>query len=156
MDRLIEWCDGDEIDRLAQFLVDRIRDFNVEATGFRDARGLGACVRNEVDDIVAALDGYTWGACCVVEHLWVLASQRGHGLGRALLAAAEAEASARGCEQVVVSTHSFQSPAFYERLGYARTAVVVGDPKGHANIIFAKPLVADMQARDADAAERPF
>jgi ribosomal protein S18 acetylase RimI-like enzyme len=76
----------------------------------------------------------------VVAHLWVAEAERGRGLGRALLQAAEAEAARRGCEQILVSTHSFQAPAFYERLGYQRQAMVPGQPKGHANIVYLKRL----------------
>jgi GNAT superfamily N-acetyltransferase len=140
MDTLIELCEEGDCDQLAQFLVARLYEFNAQATGFFDSRLLGARVRDEVGEVVAALNGYTWGACCVVEHLWVHPSQRGQGLGRALLEAAEAEAGLRGCEQVILSTHSFQSPAFYEHLGYEKQAVIRGQPKGHANIIYAKRL----------------
>ena len=52
----------------------------------------------------------------------------------------EAEARRRGCEQVILSTHTFQAPAFYERLGYEKLAVIRGRPKGHADVIFAKCL----------------
>jgi GNAT superfamily N-acetyltransferase len=140
MSTLVELCEEDECDQLAAFLVDRIYEFNAEATGFFDGRLLGGRVRNDAGEVIAALNGYTWGGCCVVEHLWVHQSQRSQGLGRALLEAAEAEAVLRGCEQVVLSTHSFQSPAFYERLGYEKQAVIRGQPKGHANIIYAKQL----------------
>jgi len=76
----------------------------------------------------------------VVAHLWVHESHRGRGLGRALLEAAEAEAARRGCRQMVVATHSFQAPAFYERLGYEKQAVVRDQPEGHANILYTKRI----------------
>lgn len=82
------------------------------------------------------------GACCVIAHLWVHESQRGRGLGRMLMQAAEEEARQRGCEQVVLSTHTLQAPKFYERLGYERQVAVLGQPKGHANVIYVKRLDA--------------
>ena len=42
----------------------------------------------------------------------------------------------------MVSTHSFQAPEFYVRLGYVEVARVDGDPTGHANIFLAKRLKA--------------
>lgn len=134
----VELCDEHECQRLDAFLVDRIYEFNSKTTGYTDGRLLGGRLRNATGEIIAAFNGHTWGGCCVVTHLWVHEAHRGLGFGRALLRAAEAEAMRRGCEQLVVSTHTFQAPAFYERLGYRRQAVVHDNPKGHANVTFVK------------------
>ena len=136
----VEFVDDQECPELEAFLVDRIYEFNVLATGYVDGRLVGGRLRNEAGEVIAAFNGHTWGGCCVVVHLWVHEGWRGRGLGRALMQVAEAEAVRRGCEQVVLSTHSFQAPAFYERLGYARRAVIPGQPKGHADIIYVKRL----------------
>lgn len=74
----------------------------------------------------------------MIANLWVHESLRGRGFGRTLLHAAEAEARRRGCEQVVLSTHSFQAPGFYERMGYEKQAVIQGWPRGHSEIIYVK------------------
>ena len=132
--------DERECERLEAFLVERIYEFNAQATGYFDGRLIGGRLRDEAGEIVAAVNGHTWGGCCVVAHLWVHELHRGRGLGRLLLQAIEAEASQRGCEQMVLSTHSFQAPAFYERLGYRKHAVVRGHPKGHASIAYVKQL----------------
>lgn len=142
----IELYSEDECHELEAFLVDRIHEFNSQATGYFDGRLIGGGLRSETGEVIAAFNGHTWGACCVVAHLWVHQSHRGHGLGAALLQAAEAEAMRRGCEQVVLSTHSFQAPAFYERLGYQRKAVIGGQPKGHANVFYLKRLKAQNDA----------
>jgi ribosomal protein S18 acetylase RimI-like enzyme len=68
---------------------------------------------------------------------------RGQGLGTLLLRSAEVEAVARGCVRVVLATHSFQAPGFYERMGYERKYVIEGRPKGHADIIYVKVLQAE-------------
>lgn len=57
------------------------------------------------------------------------ASQPTHGLGRALLAAAEAEASFRGREQVMISTRGFQSPVLHERAATEAWSSPVGSQK---------------------------
>jgi hypothetical protein len=41
---------------------------------------------------------------------------------------------------MVLSTHSFQAPAFYEQLGYKRQAVIVDQPKGYTNITYVKNI----------------
>lgn len=125
---------------LEAFLVDRIYEFNSKATGYFDGRLLGASIRNETGQIIAGFSGHTWGGCCEISHLWVSERHRGQGLGRTLLHAAETEALRRGCLQVVLTTHSFQAPKFYMRLGYERKYAIEGRPKGHSNIVFVKLL----------------
>jgi GNAT superfamily N-acetyltransferase len=144
---LVELCDDGECQELEAFLIERIYEFNAQATGYVDGRLVGGRLRNEAGEVIAAFNGHTWGGCCVIAHLWVHESRRGAGLGRALVRAAEAEAVRRGCEQMVVSTHSFQAPAFYERLGYEKQAVIRGQPSGHANVIYAKRLESPNGAR---------
>ncbi len=130
----------DECQDLEAFLVERIYEFNAHATGYFDGRLIGGCIRSETAEVIAAFNGNTWGGCCVVSHLWVHQSHRGRGLGRAVLEAVEAEAARRHCAQVVLTTHSFQAPRFYERLGYEKRAVIAGQPRGYANIVYVKRL----------------
>jgi len=60
--------------------------------------------------------------------LAVAAHARGAGLGRALLAAAEAAARARGCESMRLEVRVDNAPAIalYERHGYARGSRIRG------------------------------
>ena len=76
--------------------------------------------------VVAGISGWTWGDCCELQSLWVEPSLRGRGLATRLLAAAEAEAAARGCSQTVHFTYDFQARALYERNGYE----LVGSSRG--------------------------
>lgn len=125
---------------LASFLGDRLYEFNADATGIRDGELLWASITDEAGAIVAGISGHTWGGCCEIGRLWVEASQRGKGFGSALMTAAEAEAVRRGCTQVVLSTHSFQAPAFYEKLGYERLASIPNYPRGHEHVLYIKDL----------------
>ncbi len=139
----VRLCGESECLELEAFLVERIYEVNARATGHFDGRLLGGSLRNENDEIIAAFNGHTWGGCAVIDHLWVHEAERGHGLGRLLIEAAEAEAARRGCGQLMLSTHSFQAPEFYERLGYQKRAVVPGRPISHDLIVYAKQLVPD-------------
>ena len=132
--------DDAECEKLGAFLADRIYEFNANATGYFDGMLLGGCIRNDAGEAVAGFNGHTWGGCCELSNVWVDERYRGQGLGAALLRSAEAEAVARGCVQVVLATHSFQAPGFYERLGYERKYVIEGRPKGYADIIYVKTL----------------
>ena len=132
--------DDAECQKLGAFLADRIYEFNAKATGYFDGMLLAGCVRSDSGAIVAGFDGHTWGGCCVLSHLWVHEGHRRQGLATLLLRCAEVEAAARGCLRVVLATHDFQAPGFYERMGYERKYAIDGSPNGHADIIYVKLL----------------
>ena len=82
--------------------------------------------------VVGGLIGDTCLAWLDIDILSVRAADRGRGIGRLLMHAAEEEAVARGCRWAAVDTMDFQAPGFYARLGYA----VVGtfeDRDGHGH-----------------------
>lgn len=56
------------------------------------------------------------------------------------MVAAESEAARKECSQVILATHSFQAPAFYERFGYKRQASIAEYPTGHAQLHYCKYL----------------
>jgi GNAT superfamily N-acetyltransferase len=118
----------------------RINAFNVGATGYDDGRHLAYFARGADGALLAGLAGHTWGGCAEVRLLWVDASLRHRGLGGRLLAAAEREARARGCERIFLSTHTFQAPEFYRRHGYTETGSQEGYPRGHGRVFFCKEL----------------
>ena len=128
---------------IAAFLEDRLYEFNVRATGCDDGADLCFTIADDRGELVAGIAGDTWGRCCAIKQLWVAESHRGRGYGRALIQAAEDEARHRRCLRVIVSSHSFQAPGFYERLGYRQIARVEDEPTGHARLILAKQLLDD-------------
>ena len=125
---------------LESFLAARIYEFNALTTGYVDGKLLAGSIHDDDGQVIAGFSGHTWGGCCELSYVWVHEEHRNRGLGRALLRAAEAEARSRGCEQVVLATHSFQAPKFYERMGYVRKFVIEGRPRGYSNIIYVKLL----------------
>ena len=130
----------DRDDALDAFLADRIYEFNARATGLFDGRPLNGSIKDHAGKVIAAVTGHTWGGTCQVNYLWVDPSHRRLGLGRALMRAVEAEATRRNCTQVILFTHSFQAPAFYEALAYVRQATIANYPTGHAQLLFLKHL----------------
>jgi GNAT superfamily N-acetyltransferase len=112
-----------------RFLEDRLYDYNVEQTGSGDGKWLSIFVRDDAGEIAAGLHGWTWCGACRVQSLWVRQDLRRQGYGQRLLGAAEREARARGCDQVLLDTFSFQAPLFYKKLGYEVIAVVEGFPR---------------------------
>jgi ribosomal protein S18 acetylase RimI-like enzyme len=73
-------------------------------------------------------------------NLWVKPTLRGRGLATRLIAAAEAEAAARGCSQTVHFTYAFQARALYERSGYQLVGRVENFPSGTDVLWYRKRL----------------
>ncbi len=95
-----------EIDRLEH----RLYDHNRQATGRHDGKDLAFVAVDEHGTQIGAIAGYSWAGIAEIKQLWVDEHQRGHGIGRALLEAAIAEARARGCQAIWALSYSFQAP----------------------------------------------
>ena len=80
-------------------------------------RPLAIFLRKE-GQIAAGLAGETYCGWLFVKYLWVSDELRGRGVGRELMARAEARARELGCHSAWLDTFSFQAPGFYEKLGY--------------------------------------
>jgi GNAT superfamily N-acetyltransferase len=101
-----------------EYLEDQINRYNVAVTGIVDWYPLAIFVRDERRHVVAGINGGMWGGYLEIRNLWVHEDLRGQGYGKRLLMAAEQQAYARGCTQVLLDTHDFQAPGFYKKLGY--------------------------------------
>ncbi len=123
-------------------LEDELVAFNYDATGFRDGRRVAAFVRDGDGTMIAGVSGFTWGGYCKIEFLWIAEPHRRAGLGRELVGAVEREARARGCDVVVLDTHDFQAPRFYEKLGYVACGRTEGTPRGSGQTWFRKVLTS--------------
>jgi GNAT superfamily N-acetyltransferase len=122
------------------FLEDHINAYNVAVTGIADWYPLAIFVRDRQRQIVAGISGGMWAGYLEIKNLWVREDRRGQGLGRQLLLAAEQEARARGCTQVLLDTHDFQAPEFYKKLGYSVFGVFEGIGGQYNRYYFRKQL----------------
>jgi len=122
-----------------EFLEAQIRAEASALTGLGPEVELAIFVRDG-DRIVAGISGWTWGDCCELQSLWVDRSLKGGWLGAKLIAAAEAEAAARGCTQTVHFSYDFQASALYERAGYERVGRVEDFPSGTDALWYRKRL----------------
>src|SRR3954451_17980814 len=122
-----------------EFLEAAIRSEASAAAGLGDEVELAIFVR-DAGAIVAGISGWTWGDCCELQSLWVAPNLRGQGLATRLIAAAEAEATARGCSQTVHFTYDFQARDLYERNGYDLVGRVEDFPAGSDALWYRKRL----------------
>lgn len=121
-------------------LRERLIEFNVAATGYGDGRSLACYIRDDNGDLIAGLDGFTWGGYAKIEWLWISEQLRRQGLGRRIIEAVEAEAIRRGCGTIRVDTHAFQAPDFYRSLGYEEIGFHADTPVGFGEWMLAKRL----------------
>ncbi|MBO1079846.1 GNAT family N-acetyltransferase [Roseomonas haemaphysalidis] len=94
--------------------------FNERFAGPANSRSLQLLLRDSAGVVEGGLSGRTRYGWLFVENFFIPEHRRGTGLGTRLLAAAEAEAAARGCIGAYLDTNSFQAPGFYEKQGYSR------------------------------------
>lgn len=132
---------SDEVTAEQQARLDDLLDnHNIETTGIRDARLLSIEARSADGEFQGGIHGYTWGGYCEIKTIFVAEGQRGQGLGRRMMEAAEAEARSRHCRRIVLSTHGFQAPAFYERLGFSCVGRIDDCPVGDSFLLMVKQL----------------
>jgi len=123
-----------------RFLEYRLYEYGVEQTGVDDGQWLAIFIRDDQQIIQAGLKGWTWCGSCYIQTVWIHRAWRGQGLGTKLLYAAEQEARRRGCQQMVLTSYSFQAPAFYQKLGFEVFAVLDEHPRTHRDYFLRKWL----------------
>lgn len=133
----------DMIDPTArQCLADGLRGFNESVIGPAESAPLAVLVRGSGDEsAVGGLVGRTSAGVLFIELFFLPKSLRRQGLGRQIIAAAEAEAKRRGCIAAVLHTRSFQAPGFYARQGYREAARIPSQPPGTYRAFTTKDLV---------------
>ncbi len=90
--------------------------------------------------LLGGLQGRTGRGWLNIEYLALPAAEQGAGLGRRLLAQAEAEAVRRGCHAAFLNTIAFQAPDFYAKLGYREFGRLVDPDPRLTRIWFTKAL----------------
>jgi ribosomal protein S18 acetylase RimI-like enzyme len=97
-------------------------------------------VAREGDAVIGGLNGSTHWGWLYIRHLWVAPDWQRRGLGRRLLAEAEAQARARQCTGLYVDTFNPGAVVFYERAGFALVGRIEDFPPGHTRTFLRKRL----------------
>lgn len=105
-----------------------------------DRRALTIILRDAEGRIEGGIVGRTQWGWLHVETFALPPGRRGQGLGTRLLAMAEAEARARGCHHVYLTTLSWQAKPFYEKHGYHEYGRLDDFPLGHQRHHMTKAL----------------
>jgi GNAT superfamily N-acetyltransferase len=125
-----------DVERFLQFL----NDYNRSAGLIYEKERLAVFARNENNEIIAGLNGYTLWNWLYIEHLAVTPAARSMGIGNKLVTDAEAEARRRGCKYAAVDTFSFQARPFYEKNGYRVCGELPDCPPGFSRYYLCKTL----------------
>jgi GNAT superfamily N-acetyltransferase len=112
--------------------------FNEARGGSSQHRPLAVLVADDAGKILGGLSGATFWSWFYIEFFWLPEPLRGAGLGREILARAEAESRARGCLGVWLDSFSFQAPGFYQRQGYSVFGVIDDHPPGQRRVFLQK------------------
>ena len=136
--RLVVENDPDPFD--LALLEERLTDAAVGAVGHGPDREFGIFVRDENGRVMAGVSGMFWAGCCQVHALWVDEQLRGRGLGRDLMAAAEAEARRQECRLLMGLTYDVLTAHFYDRLGYRTVGTIEDCPAGTTTRWYCKDL----------------
>jgi anti-anti-sigma factor len=123
-----------------EFIRESLRQFNEQFIGRRDYEDLFVVVRDETGKVCGGLLAATVRKWLMIDFLWVTESVRGAGFGSQLLAAAEAEAVRRSCDNACLDTVSFQAPDFYRKHGYVTAGELADFPAGHTRYFMQKKL----------------
>jgi len=115
--------------------------FNQAASGDAlDDQPVNRVIHDATGRVVAGIAADVCGGWLMVHALWVDASQRGQGLGQALLADAEQQARTLGAHGVTLDTFSWQAEGFYLKQGYEVFGRLQDFPPGHHRLYLRKRL----------------
>ncbi len=96
----------------------------------------------EGERLTGGLNGLIHWRWLYIRHFWIDTRWRGRGLGRQLLAQAEAEMTARDGAGIYLDTFDAGAAAFYERCGFIRCGEIANFPPGFSRVFLRKGLAA--------------
>lgn len=114
--------------------------FNDSDVGPSGRQPIAVLARDGAGEMVGGLSGYTAWGWLYVQWLHVSESTRGQGLAGQMLAAAEAEARARGCHDAWIDTFNPVALKVYQRAGYVSFGVLEDFPRGRTRTFLQKAL----------------
>ena len=113
---------------------------NQEQAGELGFAPLAVTVRGADGAVVGGLYGYVLYRYLFVE-LLALGPARGRGLGRQVMALAEAEAPRRRCIGNRLAPITLKPPGFYAKLGFEEFGRITDYPPGHDRLYLLKRLL---------------
>lgn len=108
--------------------------------GPRAEKPFALAARDAAGGWIGGINGVIHWRWLYVSQFFVVPGQRGRGLGRALLAAAEIFARENGCVGVYLDTFSPEAAAFYRKCGFAIAGKIENFPPGAVRTFLKKGI----------------
>jgi ribosomal protein S18 acetylase RimI-like enzyme len=121
-------------------IIDPLITYNEAQVGRRNKKDFAFFVKSETGEFVGGLLGFTHFNHFFVSALYVDQKFRKAGIGRELMARAEALALEHGCDAIYLDTFDYQAPAFYEKLGFKVFGKLEDYPPGHRRFYLVKRI----------------
>lgn len=119
----------------------RLAAFNRALVGSAlQRKPFGVFLRDDAGAVIGGIIGYSQSTWLYIDNFVLPDGARGRGLGRKILARAEAVGRERGCTNVYLTTLSWQAKPFYVKQGYREFARLDDFPPGHARHYMTKEL----------------
>ena len=127
-------------EEVRKLIVAPLIEYNISQAGRGNGKPVVITIKDETEQIVGGLWGYTGYEWLFTQLLVVPEAYRGTGVGSKIMAMAEAEAVSRGCIGAWLDTFEFQARGFYERIGYECFAELPNYPTGFSRFFMKKVL----------------
>lgn len=141
---------SNDADSLRQVFLAPLKTYNDSRAGPSGFEPLVIALRDDDGNPQGGAWGYTAYGWLFVQLMVVPEASRGRGLGRQVMALAEATALQRGCHDAWLDTHGFQARGFYEKLGYELFGELPDYPTPFARYFLRKRLQAPAKSGSED------
>jgi ribosomal protein S18 acetylase RimI-like enzyme len=119
---------------LHEYVLEHIGELRKRNPGIK----IHLIVKNREGQVIGGLNGTSILKALYIDQLWIDERYRGLGYGKELMIEAERIARKDGCISSLAMVYSFQSPEFFQKLGYEIFGVSDGYPKPVKEYYFIK------------------
>ncbi len=134
-------CDYNEEDY--DFVGDQLYEYNVKASqGLlkKPEHDVHLFLKEKSGQVVGGIFCETYNFSLYIDMFWIADDYRGKGYGKAMIAEAERAGKKMGCVFAHTSTFSYQSPHFYQNMGYEVFGMLDDYPDGIKQYFLKKKL----------------
>jgi len=124
-------------------VCNNLYNYNLEETKgllTKPGRSINLFLRDKTGKAVGGIFCATYCETLYIDNFWIDEEHRKKGYGKSLIMQAENMASQLGCKLSHTSTFSYQSPEFYQNMGYNVFGVIDEYPDGIIQYFLKKRL----------------